>query len=64
MIVGSATPGLAEANNSAGGAAGGAFFSSYSPTRLQYQPSPAFGPASTGSVERRRPARVPPRYRR
>jgi hypothetical protein len=67
LVLGAAAPALAEANNSAGGRAGGAFMSSYSPSRWpaepQYQPPAAFSRAPAWIGQRPYTAR-PHRYRR
>jgi hypothetical protein len=63
-----ATPALAEANNSAGGPAGGAFLNSYSQWRLppeaQFRPPAAFSPANPARTHDRPYTERPYRYRR
>ena len=68
IVLGASAPALAEANNSAGGPAGGAFMSSYSPWRLpaepQYQPPAVFSRARPLWMGQRPYTAQPHRYRR
>jgi hypothetical protein len=68
IVLGASAPALAEANNSAGGQAGGAFMSSYSPRRLpaepQYQSPAVFSRARPVWMGQRTYTAQPHRHRR